>query len=187
MMFGTPMDKPPADELSVSKITPVVYDELRALARRYLRREQPGQTLQATALVHEAFLRLKKEGVQPWSSRAHFCAIAARSMREILVEKARSRRAAKRGGSRVRVTLGDAIAAEGDESLDLLSLDEALNKLSQLDPQQTRIVELRFFGGLSIEETAEALRVSPATVKRGWTMAKAWLKRELGKDGARAT
>jgi RNA polymerase sigma-70 factor (ECF subfamily) len=174
-----------AREKAVSKLMPVVYDELRKLARHYLRRERAGQSLQATALVNEAYLRLKKDKRQPWQNRTHFFAIAATSMRQILVERARARNAAKRGGEQVRITLDDAIAAEGEKSLDLLALDEALTRLAAFDPEQARIVELRFFAGLSIEESAEALGVSPATVKRGWTMAKAWLKRELQKEGAR--
>jgi len=164
---------------------PAVYDELRRLARHYLRRERPGQSLQATALVNEAYLRLKKDKRQPWQNRTHFFAIAATSMRQILVERARARNATKRGGEQVRITLDDAVASGGEKSLDLLALDEALTRLAGLDPEQARIVELRFFAGLSIEESAEALGVSPATVKREWTMARAWLKRELKKEGTR--
>lgn len=165
--------------LDLSRVMPVVYDELRKLARRYLAREKPGKTLQATALVNEAYLRLKKEQAQGWRNRAHFCAIAANSMREILVERARARAAAKRGGSRVRVSLQDAVAARESKSIDLLALDQALSRLAELDPQLVRVVELRFFGGLTVEETAESLGISPASVKRGWTMAKAWLKHEM--------
>jgi RNA polymerase sigma-70 factor (ECF subfamily) len=170
---------------AVSRLMPAVYDELRRLARHYLRRERPGQSLQATALVNEAYLRLKKDKRQPWQNRTHFFAIAATSMRQILVERARARNAAKRGGEQVRITLDDAVAAGGEKSLDLLALDEALARLAGLDPEQARLVELRFFAGLSIEESAEALGVSPATVKREWTMARAWLKRELQKEGTR--
>jgi len=170
---------------AVSEIMPVVYDELRRLARNYLRRERPGHSLQATALVNEAYLRLKKDKRQPWQNRTHFFAIAANSMRQILVERARARHAAKRGGSQVRITLDEAIAAGGEKSVDLLALDEALSRLAALDPEQVRIVELRFFTGLSIEESAEAMGISPATVKRGWSMAKAWLKREMQTEGRR--
>jgi len=174
----------PADALSVSNILPLVYDELRRLARRYMARERPGQSLQATALVHEAYLRLLKGKDRPWRNRTHFLAIAANSMRQILVERARARAATKRGGSRVRVTLHEDVAAGGEASIDLLALDEALTQLGGLDPQLARIVELRFFGGLNIEETAEAIAASPATVKRSWSLARAWLKRELSEESS---
>jgi RNA polymerase sigma-70 factor, ECF subfamily len=172
-----------ADSLAISKVMPVVYDELRRLARHYLRGERAGQSLQPTALVNEAYVRLARERVHAWRNRAHFCAIAAQSMREILVERARARNAAKRGGSRIRVTLDEAIPAPGaDDSVDVLALDDMLRKLGDMDAQLVKIVELRFFGGLSIEESAEALGVSASTVKRGWSVAKAWLKRELQKE-----
>ena len=170
---------------NVSDILPLVYDELRRLARRYMARERPGQSLQATALVHEAYLRLLKDKQQPWQNRTHFFAIAANSMRQILVERARARAASKRGGSRVRVTMGEDIVATGEPSIDLLALDEALTKLAGFDPQLARIVELRFFGGLSIEEAADAIAASPATVKRSWSVARAWLKRELSEECSR--
>jgi RNA polymerase sigma factor (TIGR02999 family) len=173
-----------SDAGNVSEILPLVYDELRRLARRYMARERPGQSLQATALVHEAYLRLIKGKERPWRNRAHFYAIAANSMRRILVERARARGAAKRGGSRVRVSMNEEIVA-GGSSIDLLALDEALSKLAGFDPQLAHIVELRFFGGLSIEETAEAVSTSPATVKRSWSMARAWLKRELSGEWTR--
>jgi RNA polymerase sigma factor (TIGR02999 family) len=169
------------ESLNLSKVMPAVYEELRRLARRYMARERAGKTLQATALVNEAYLKLMKEKQAAWHSRAHFCAIAAGAMREILVEKARARAALKRGGSRVRVSLSEQLPAEQHSSLDMLALHEALERLSVLDPQLVRIVELRFFGGLTVEETAEALRVSTATVKRAWAMAKAWLRREMEK------
>jgi RNA polymerase sigma-70 factor, ECF subfamily len=167
---------------AVSQMMPLVYDELRRLARHYLQRERPGQSLQATALVNEAYLRLRKDKRQPWHDRTHFFAIAANSMRQILVERARARHAAKRGGSQVRITLENAVAVGGEKSVDLLALDEALTRLAALDIEQARIVELRFFAGLSIEECGQAMNISPATVKRGWSMAKAWLKRELEAD-----
>lgn len=167
----------------VSDFMPVVYDELRRLARHYLRRERPGQSLQATALVNEAYLRLKRDKRQPWHDRTHFFAIAATSMRQILVERARARHAAKRGGSQIRITLSEAVAATDEMSIDLLALDQALTRLADLDPEHARIVELRFFAGLSIEESAEAMAISPATVKRGWNLARAWLKREMQKAG----
>ncbi|HEY6213640.1 MAG TPA: ECF-type sigma factor [Vicinamibacterales bacterium] len=163
----------PADDLA-----PLVYDELRRIAAAYMRRERPGQTLQATALVHEAYLRLAGAGT-PWKNKQHFIGIAARSMRQILVERARARGAQKRwaGLDRVSVTDSLAIAAE-DESM-LPALDEALDRLARLDAEQAKVVELRFFAGLSVEETADALGLSPATVKRRWALARAWLLREL--------
>jgi RNA polymerase sigma factor (TIGR02999 family) len=172
-----------ADALSLSEVMPAVYEELRRLARRYMVRERTAQTLQATALVNEAYLRLMRERKHFWQNRAHFCAIAAHAMREILVERARARGAIKRGGSRVRVSLVDAIAASEDPPLDVLALHESLERLTGLDPQLARLVELRFFGGLTVEETADALRSSPATVKRSWKMAKAWLKNDMEKPG----
>jgi RNA polymerase sigma factor (TIGR02999 family) len=158
---------------------PLVYDELRRVAARYLGRERPGQTLQATALVNEAFVRLVGEKARGFQNRAHFVAIAALSMRQILVQRARARKAAKRGGAPRRVTLDDAMLPGGGTPVDVLALDEALTRLAALDPTQAKVVELRYFGGLTIEETAEALHSSPATVKREWAMARAWLKREL--------
>ncbi len=166
---------------AMSALLPVVYQELRRVAAGYLRRERPGQTLQATALVHEAYLRLLREQQVSWQNRAHFCAIAANSMRQILVERARARNAAKRGGGLHRITLDDAVApAQADDAaLDIDALDQALTRLATLDAQQARLVELRYFGGLTIDETAEVLGVSPATVKRSWVVAKAWLRKEL--------
>ena len=164
---------------SLDSLLPIVYQELRRLAAGYLRRERPGQTLQPTALVHEAYLRLMKDRPGRWQNRAHFCAIAAHSMRQILIERARARGAAKRGGARQRITLDEGLVAGTDRSIDLIALDEALQRLAEIDPDQARLVELRFFGGLTVEETAEAMDISPATVKRHWTVAKAWLTREL--------
>ena len=166
-------------EEAMAELLPVVYGELRRVAAGYLRREKPGQTLQATALVHEAYLRLLREQHVSWQNRAHFCAIAANSMRQILVERARARNAAKRGGGFHRITLDDALAVAGVEGIDIEALDQALARLAEMDANQARLVELRYFGGLTIEETAEVLGVSPATVKRSWTVAKAWLKKEL--------
>jgi len=164
---------------AMAELLPVVYQELRRVAAGYLRRERPGQTLQATALVHEAYLRLLREQHVSWQNRAHFCAIAANSMRQILVERARARNAAKRGGGLHRITLDDALAPPETTGIDVEALDQALERLSALDADQARLVELRYFGGLTIEETAEVIGVSPATVKRSWTVAKAWLKKEL--------
>jgi RNA polymerase sigma factor (TIGR02999 family) len=165
---------------ALEALLPFVYDELHRLATAYMRRERPGQTLQATALVHEAYLRLLGERHTRWENRAHFCAIAAGSMRQILVERARARGRLKRAGDQHRITLSDAIPAPASpDVVDVEALDEALTRLAAMDAALARLVELRFFGGLSIEETAEALGVSPATVKRSWTTARAWLRREL--------
>lgn len=166
-------------EDALTELLPLVYQELRRVAASFLRRERPGQTLQATALVHEAYLRLLREQHVSWENRAHFCAIAANSMRQILVERARARNAAKRGGQWHRITLDDAVARTDAAGLDVEALDQALERLAALDAQQARLVELRYFGGLTIEETAGVLGVSPATVKRSWTVAKAWLRKEL--------
>jgi RNA polymerase sigma factor (TIGR02999 family) len=156
-----------------------VYDQLRRLAAAYMRRERPGQTLQATALVHEAYLRLAGAG-SPWKDRNHFLGIAARSMRQILVERARARGAQKRWAGMNRVSLTESLVRAAHEDEMLPALDEALTRLEQLDPEQAKIVELRYFVGLGIEETAEALGISPATLKRRWALARAWLYRELG-------
>jgi RNA polymerase sigma factor (TIGR02999 family) len=165
---------------ALNALLPIVYGELRRVAAGYLRRERPGQTIQATALVHEAYLRLMRERHVTWQNRAHFCAIAANSMRQILVERARARRTAKRGGGAARITLVDELVGVGpDQGVDVEALHEALERLAALDPARARLVELRYFGGLTIEETAEALGLSPATVKRGWALARAWLAREL--------
>jgi RNA polymerase sigma factor (TIGR02999 family) len=171
------------DEQALSALMPLVYDELRRLAASYMRRERPGQTLQATALVHDAYIRLMQDSKLSWQNRSHFFGIAARSMRQILVERARARHAAKRGGSRIRVTLDAGLLASEVPAIDLEALDEALTRLEALDAELAQVVEVRFFGGLSIEEAAETLDVSPATVKRRWTVAKAWLARELAVKG----
>jgi RNA polymerase sigma factor (TIGR02999 family) len=157
-----------------------VYGELRRLADRYVRRER-AQTIQATDLVHEAYLRLARDKPVEWQSRAHFVAIAAISMRRLLVERARARGASKRGGGQLQVTLDEGLLRGGDAEsrVDLVALDQALTRLAAVDPAHARVVELRYFGGLSIEETAEAMNISPATVKRHWTLARAWLLREL--------
>src|SRR3954462_4634951 len=173
MSVDQPQPPPPARELA-----PIVYDELRRLAAAYMRRERPGQTLQATALVHEAYMRLAGAGTL-WHDKRHFVGIAARSMRQILVERARARGAQKRWAGLDRVSMTDALAVAADPAGMLPALDDALNRLDEIDPEQARIVELRYFAGLSIEDTADALDMSPATLKRRWALARAWLFREL--------
>ncbi len=156
-----------------------VYAELRRLAGGYVRREKH-QTVQATELVHEAYLRMANDASGRWNNRTHFVALAAIAMRRLLVERARARGAAKRGGDAVRVTFDEALPVAGtNQNLDLIALDAALTRLESLEPAHARIVELRYFGGLTVEETADAMNISPATVKRHWTLAKAWLLREL--------
>ena len=170
------------DGAALSELMPLVYDELRRLARGYLRRERRAQTLQPTALVNEAYLRLLKDRKQDWRTRAHVIGIAAASMRQILIEAARARGAQKRGGDFARVTLDEGLVADETRTVDVLAVDDALNRLSAFDPQQAKLVELRFFGGLTIEESAEALGISPATVKRHWAVARAWLQNEITRD-----
>jgi RNA polymerase sigma factor (TIGR02999 family) len=166
------------DPAALDQLVPIVYEELRRQAQRYLQRESPGHTLQTTAIVHEAYLRLVDQRQAHWQNRAQFFGVAAQLMRRILVDYARRHQAAKRGGSAIQVPYEEgAVAAAAD--VDLVVLDDALTRLAVLDPQQARVVELRYFTGLGIEETAEALGISPATVKREWAMARAWLKREL--------
>jgi RNA polymerase sigma-70 factor (ECF subfamily) len=170
------------DQSVPDKLMPLVYDELRRLAHQYMRREKPGHTLQTSALVNEAYVRLVDQSEIQWESRAHFFGIAARLMRQILVDQARRRNFAKRGGGAVRVSLNEATAISQEQSASVVALDDALNNLEKVDPRKSRIIELRFFGGMSIEETAEALKVSPGTVMREWTFARAWLRREMGAD-----
>jgi RNA polymerase sigma factor (TIGR02999 family) len=170
------------DKAALDQLIPIVYDELRRQASRYLRQERPGHTLQTTALIHEAYLRLIDQKSVQWQNRAQFFGIAAQLMRRILVDHARTKHRAKRGGSAVRISLSDATAVTQDANLDLVELDQALNRLAEIDPQQGKIVELRFFSGLNVEETAAALNISPATVKRDWSVAKAWLHREINRD-----
>ncbi|HEU4837214.1 MAG TPA: ECF-type sigma factor [Pyrinomonadaceae bacterium] len=164
----------------LDELMPVVYDELRRLAQKYLSRERAGHTLQTTALVHEAYLRLIDQKSVDWQNRAQFFGIAAQMMRRILINYAKDRQAKKRQGYSIRVSLDEAVNFFEKAEVDLTALDEALNELAALDPQQTQIVELRFFGGLTIDEVAEVLEVSPATTKREWDSAKLWLRRRLG-------
>jgi RNA polymerase sigma factor (TIGR02999 family) len=167
------------DQEALHQLMPLVYDELRRLASRHLRHERPGHTLQTTALVHEAYLKLVDQKNMTWQNRVQFFAASAQVMRHILVDHARNRRALKRGGENIRLSLDEAKMSSEKKDADLLSLNEALNSLAVIDPQQSRVVELRIFGGLTVEETAEALGISTRTVKREWSMAKAWLHRQI--------
>jgi RNA polymerase sigma factor (TIGR02999 family) len=176
------------DQKALDALMPLIYDELRRLASSHLRREGPGHTLQSTALVNEAYLRLVNQREAKWQNRAHFFAIASQLIRRILVDYARKSHAQKRGAGVAAVSLDVAPdLAATPSGVDVALLNDLLQHLEKLDPQQGKIVELRFFGGLSVEETAEALRISPATVKRDWAMAKAWLMRELQSDRERET
>jgi RNA polymerase sigma-70 factor (ECF subfamily) len=168
-------------EQALDRLLPQIHDELRKLAASYLRRERPDHTLQPTALVNEAFLKLVDQRAAKWQNRAHFFGIAAQAMRRILVDHARAHAADKRGGAMRKVPLDEAILIGPVVDVDLLALDEALTRLAVMDPQQSRIVELRFFGGLTMEETAEVMHISQATIGREWRMAKAWLSAELGR------
>jgi RNA polymerase sigma factor (TIGR02999 family) len=167
------------NEGALHQLTPLVYKELRRLAQSYLNRERPGHTLQGTALVHEAYLRLIDQREVQWRDRNHFFALSAELIRRILVDHARSKMAEKRGGDQVKLSLEEGMDAAVAGDVDLIALDDALELLARTDPQQSRIVELRYFAGLKIEETAEVLNISPATVKRDWAVAKAFLKREM--------
>ena len=177
---------PPGDDEAAARLFPMVYDELRRRAAAALKGERTDHTLQPTALVHEAFLRLADLPDRQWQDRAHFVAVAARAMRRILVDHARARKAVKRGSGEIRVSLEDIDVPAGDGvDVDLVTLDEALDGLALLDERQARIVELRFFGGLTVDETAALIDVSTRTVKREWQMARAWLRRELARLDAR--
>jgi len=171
------------DQNAPAELLPLVYGELRRIAQSYLKNERAGHTLQATALVHEAYIRLVDWENETWQNRSHFLAVAANAMRKILVDYARERKAEKRGGGNLdKITLSEAANFLQRQDVDLIALDDALETLAEFDAQQSKVIEYRFFGGLTIEETAHALGISPATVKREWTMAKAWLHRELTKS-----
>ncbi len=170
------------DAKATDELLPLVYEELRLLAAQKLSHEAPGQTLQATALVHEAYLRLMGSEAQSWSSRAHFFGAAAEAMRRILIEKARRKQRLKRGAGRNRVELGDLDASVESPSDDLLALDEALSKLATVDKTKAELVKLRYFAGLTLEQAAEVLELSPTTAKRHWTYARAWLYRTLTRE-----
>lgn len=170
------------DQVARDQLMSVVYPELHRLAHRYMKRESPGHTLQTSALVNEAFVRLVDQKNVRWQNRAHFFGIAAQMMRRILVDYARSRRYAKRGGGAQQLSLDEALIVSDERSAEVVAVDEALRRLADFDRRKGQIVELRFFGGLSIEETAEVLAVSPGTVMRDWTLAKAWLRREISSE-----
>jgi RNA polymerase sigma-70 factor (ECF subfamily) len=170
------------DQAALEQLMPLVYEELRRLAHQHMRRESPGHTLQTTALVNEAYFRLVGQKQVRWQNRAHFFAISAQLMRRILVDHARGRQYAKRGGGAQRVSLDGVAVVAQEQAADLLALDEALRSLAAVDERKCRIVELRYFGGLGVEETAEALKLSPRTVMREWSMAKAWLYRALSHE-----
>jgi RNA polymerase sigma-70 factor, ECF subfamily len=167
------------DQRAADKLLPLVYDEFRALARHYLGQERANHTLQPTALVHEAYLKLVDQTRVDWQGKSHFFAVAAQAMRRILVDHARSRQRDKRGGGRARVALDEAVALCPQKDEDVIALDEALERLTTLDPRQAKVVELRFFGGMNVEEVAQALGVSKRTVEGDWTFARAWLAHEL--------
>lgn len=171
------------DPAALEEMLPVVYQELRRLANFYLRQERPGHTLQPTALVHEAYLRLIDQRQVVWQNRAHFFGVAAQMMRRILVDHARGKQRDKRGGGGPKLSLDEALGVSDERAVDLVALDDALIGLSGFDQRKSRVVELRYFGGLSVEETAEVLGISPQTVMRDWNMAKAWLYKEISKGG----
>ena len=170
------------DQAARDELMPLVYAELHRLAHRHIKRERPGHTLQTSALVNEAFVRLVDQRDVHWQSRAHFFGIAAQMMRRILVDYARKRRFAKRGGNQLQVSLNEELVAANQRSADVVLLDDALTQLAEIDERKSKVVELKFFGGLSIEETAEALDVSAGTVMRDWTLAKAWLRRAMSRS-----
>jgi RNA polymerase sigma factor (TIGR02999 family) len=171
------------DSTALDELIPIIYDELRSLAAHYLRRERADHTLQPTALVHEAYFRLVDQKEVRWQSRAHFFGIAAQMMRRVLIDHAKSQGRAKRGGGRQKVDLDQAAGLSEEQASEVMALDDALEALARIDPRKSKIVELRYFGGLSVEETAEVLGVSPNTIMRDWAMAKAWLYNEIkGED-----
>jgi RNA polymerase sigma-70 factor (ECF subfamily) len=171
------------DKAALETLTPLVYDELRRIAHRYMQSEREGHTLQTTALVNEAYLRLEDQHRIEWQNRAHFFAVTAQVMRHILIDHARKRHYAKRGGEGQQVPLEEAVLMSQPRAAELVALDEALDELAKLDLRKSRVVELRYFGGLSLEETAEVLEISPMTVRRDWRVAKAWLYRRMKAEG----
>jgi len=172
------------DQAAFDRLMPLVYGELRRMAKHYLAGKSPGHTLQTTALIHEAYLRLAAQPAKPWQNRSHFFAVGAQAMRHILVDHARSRSCAKRGGGMRAVSLERAALVTDERAAEIIAVDEVLTELADLHPRHSRVVEYRFFGGLTVQETAEVLNVSPETVMRDWRMAKAWLQRALNRRGA---
>jgi len=170
------------DQAALDKLMPLVYAELRQMARRYMARQNPGHTLQTTALINEAYLRLADQKDKKWQNRSHFFAVCAQAMRHILVDHARSRQAARHGGGARAVSLDEAAVVSEERTADMVALDDALKELAGVDLRKSQVVELRFFGGLSVEETAEVLKISPVTVMRDWSLAKAWLYRALANE-----
>jgi RNA polymerase sigma-70 factor, ECF subfamily len=170
------------NQAALDRLMPLVYTELRQLAHRYMRWERPGHTMQSTALIHEAYLRLVDQNQVRWQHQAHFFGIAARLMRQILIEHARSHTRAKRGGGVGTISLDKAAIVSQARATELLALDDALERLATIDPRKSQVVELRFFGGLSVEEAAQVLNIAPNTVLRDWRMAKAWLRREISHE-----
>lgn len=177
------LDWSKGDKAALDKLTPLVYEELRRIARRYMRRERPDHTLQTTALVNEAYLRLVDQKNVRWQDRAHFFAVSAQVMRNILIDHARSRHYVKRGGEARRLSLDEGAIMSPERASELVALDDALNDLASVDSRKSRVVELRYFGGLSVEEIAEVLKISSITVRRDWRAAKAWLYREISQRG----
>lgn len=171
------------DQGALDKLMPLVYAELRQIAKRYMARQNPGHTLQTTALINEVFLKLVVQEEKSWQNRSHFFGVAAQAMRHILVDYARSKHYAKRGGGIRQVSLDEALTVSDERAAELVALDEALGELAKVDPRKCKVVELRYFGGLTVEETAEVLNVSAITIMRDWSMAKAWLHRELSQTG----
>lgn len=170
------------DQHAIEKLVPLVYEELHRLAHRYMADERPEHTLQTTALINEAYVRLVDSAHTSWESRTHFFGVCAQVMRHILVDWARSRRAQKRGGDAIALELDEALVVEAQPHADLVALDDSLKTLAEVDPRKSQVVELRFFGGLSVKETAEVLKVSEETVQRDWKFAKSWLRRELSRE-----
>jgi RNA polymerase sigma factor (TIGR02999 family) len=170
------------DQAALDKLMPLIYEELRKMARRYMRQQNPGHTLQTTALIHETYLRMVKQKEKHFENRAHFFGVAAQAMRHILVDYARARQTARRGGAARPISLEEAALVTAERAAELVAFDEALKELEKLSKRQSRVVELRYFGGLSVDETATVLSVSPETVMRDWSMAKTWLHRALGAE-----
>jgi RNA polymerase sigma factor (TIGR02999 family) len=170
------------NQAALENLMPLVYDELRMMAKRFMRNQPSGHTFQTTELIHEAYLKLAKQEDNNWQNRSHFFGVASQAMRHILVDYARAKRSEKRGGFANRITLDEGLAVSTEQSEELVALDEALNRLAVLDQRKTHVVEMKFFGGLKIEEIAEVLKISPETVKRDWSFAKTWLLRELASN-----